>query len=579
MEKIDDYIKIDFAGIQITLDLLFKNLDPSLFQNITLAVLAIFIPFAIVFLTDILNSKKRKSEFEKMVLTDEVLGTKKIFWLAIISIVFFAFHSGTQISTLVKIATTSVAIFFIFLFWLPFQKILRFSEGHKSEFEMPFLKKLGFSKVFKFMNKSKGNSMFRAWDSFWSEKSEIDERSYTRIYISHIDGSIKLKKFDFAVQLGQIYTTNIEKRDRFSISYEILPKVFEWSELLWCEHQRRLRTDVRVKRIQNFFSQKHFPTFRNWVLKLNEKFDSNSEHFWNWHYFRYSFFQAIIKILLEDGSSSYELFSAFKKYVEESEKKLCKITDEKKKEKYRRYIDEVFASFCPTFFNEIKNTSSSYGIWQNDFPSEWKITITNRKNRISRIILHEFLRWSEDRIFREESANSFDEALTEVINGIFPNIDATLFTAFFMLYLSPDVKQALEKKPNFLISGTGVAWSSAIYENEVDRNTKLDQMMKEKINSQKEETIQIIVNFFHFWQILAIHKDNLNEQEFKNWNSYSEENRKRIVRRVRKKKLKMIKKKVESSEILEFCKESELKELYRKDILELIELLIMEVAK
>ena len=58
--------------------------DPSLFQNIILGILAIFIPFAIVFLTDVLNSEKQRSKFEKMVLSDEVLGTKKVFWLSVI---------------------------------------------------------------------------------------------------------------------------------------------------------------------------------------------------------------------------------------------------------------------------------------------------------------------------------------------------------------------------------------------------------------------------------------------------------------------------------------------------------------
>jgi len=41
------------------LESILKNLDPSLFQNIILGVLAIFIPFAIVLLTDILNSKRK----------------------------------------------------------------------------------------------------------------------------------------------------------------------------------------------------------------------------------------------------------------------------------------------------------------------------------------------------------------------------------------------------------------------------------------------------------------------------------------------------------------------------------------
>jgi len=73
-----------------------RNLDPSLFQNIILGILAIFIPFAIVFLTDLLGSKNQRSEFEKMVLSEEVLGTKKVFWLAVIGIVVLAFFSRPE---------------------------------------------------------------------------------------------------------------------------------------------------------------------------------------------------------------------------------------------------------------------------------------------------------------------------------------------------------------------------------------------------------------------------------------------------------------------------------------------------
>ncbi len=54
-----------------------QRLDPALFQNIILGVLAIFIPFAIIFLTDVLDlTKEKRREFEKIVLNDEVLGRK-----------------------------------------------------------------------------------------------------------------------------------------------------------------------------------------------------------------------------------------------------------------------------------------------------------------------------------------------------------------------------------------------------------------------------------------------------------------------------------------------------------------------
>jgi len=561
-------------------ELFLQNLDPSLFQNITLGVLAIFIPFAIVFLTDILNSKKEKrSEFEKMVLSDEVFGTKKVFWLSIVSIVFFAFFSGTDTPPSAKILSIIAALILIFLFWKPFKNILRFSEGYKPEFEIPFLKKLFLSRIFKHRNKTKAEKMVRAWNSFWSEKSDFNERDFTKIFISHIDNAIKFRKFDLTIQLSQAYVSNIEKRDCFSIGYEILPKVFEWNEVFWNGQQLWLKSRDKKERIQNFFSQKYFPTFRAWALKIYEKINIKRDRFWNWGYFGGEFFQTIIKILLKGRHGSCELFSSFKKSIEESEKKLNKIEDEKEKEKYWHYVNELFASFCPTFFNEIDNAPSNCGIWEHDFPAEWKILITNKDNRISRVILHEFLQWSRNRIFKKGDKDNFDKDLTEVINGIFPNIHSSLFTAFLMLFFSSETKCALEKEPNFYILGVSVSWSGSVEESEEDRDKRLAEMMKAKEISQREETIQIILKFFHSWRPLTLYKDNLNEDETKNWDIYTEEQRRSVVKRVRKKKLEKIKTEIESNKIKEVCKNSEPKELYRKEFLELINLLIIEIKK
>ena len=103
--------------------------------------------------------------------------------------------------------------------------------------------------------------------------------------------------------------------------------------------------------------------------------------------------------------------------------------------------------------------------------------------------------------------------------------------------------------------------------------------MKAKDISQKEETIQIILKFFHFWQTLTLYKDNMSEDESKNWESYTEEKRRLIVKKVRKEKLEKIKVEIESEEIKKICESSEGKEFYRKDFLELIELLILEIEK
>lgn len=562
------------------LDAVLKNLDPSLFQNITLGILAISIPFAIVFLTDILNRKKEKrGEFEQMVLNDEVWGTKKLFWLSVSGIIFFAFFAGKDISNLAKLIAIISAIILVLVYWSSFKRLLRFSEGYKPEFEIPFLKKLGFSKFLKFKNKAKTEKIFRLWNSFWSMKTETNERDFTTIFIAHIDDAIKFGKFDHAIQLAQVYTNNIEKRNHFSIGYEILPKVFEWNEIFWNRRYILLKKYNTEKVIQDFFSKNNFLIYKNLILKIYRKFNLKNENFWNWHYFVGEFFQALIRILLTDEHGAYQLFSSFKKCIEISKEKLEEITNIKEKEKYLQYINQLFSSFCPIFFSEINKAPSKYAVWEQHFPTEWKITITNKNNRIARIILHEFLKWSTDRILKIEDKENFDEDLIGVVGKIFPNIHPILFRAFLMLYVSNDVKYAIEKEPNFYILSLNTIGFGSINESEEERGTRISETIKIKDASQKEETIQIILEFFHFWSAFKISKDNLSEGEFKNWESYSEEQRKTIVTKVRKEKLEKIKLEIESEEIKNICEVSERKELRRKDFLELINLLLLEIKK
>ncbi len=584
MAEIIQQLWISGAGLLQNIENFFgqflQNLDPSLFQNVIIGILMVLIFIGEQIFSEVKTQEKR-GEFSKMVIFYEILNITSTAVLAILSIFVISFfkdsidnqqiHSvGLKSKLIIAIFTAVVA----FILIKPIFKFQVFFRGKRHKFEIDFLKSLNFSKIFKFRNQVKAEKMVRAWNSFWSEKSEFNERDFTHIFISHIDDAINYEKFELAVQLAQTYAFNIEKRDRFATGYDILPKVFEWNEQqLW------LKGYDTEKKIESFFSQKHFPTFRTWALKLYKKTNSKRERFWNWHYFGGEFFQAIIKALLKDGHGPYQLFSSFKKHIEESLEKLNKIKDEEEKKKYDHYITGLFASFCPTFFNEIDNALSNYSIWEHDFPREWKISTTNTKSEIPRVILHEFLEWSRDRIFKKENKENFDKDLTEVINGIFPDVHSSLFTAFLMLFFSSEIKYALEKEPNFYILGVSVSWSGSVEESEEDRDKRLAEMMRAREISQKNETIQIILRYFHFWQTLTIYKDNLSEDESRNWSSYTEEGRQVIVKRVRKEKLEKIKTEIESDEIKEICKNSERKDLYRKEFLELVELLLLEIEK
>ncbi len=512
-----------------------QNLDPSLFQNITLGILAIFIPILVVFL-----SEKNDDFLKRESIKKEVLKIDKVFWFSITSIFLFAIYNHIYLWT--KLFVLIIIFILTFLLTRIFLGLLNFSKRDIFEYEKSFLEKL---------NVNKDDELQEVYSSLWQRENIINfnERAYTKIFISHIDEAIINKKFELAVVISQLYLKNIEKRNHFLLGSDILPKVLEWHSILWKEEQDY----------------------------IHGRYPEKKGDFWNWNYFGREFFQAITKILLKGGHTPYQLFSVFKEYIDESMEKLNKIKDEKEKKKYDRYITRLFANFCPTFFNEIDSAPSNYDIWEHCFPAEWKISMENAKSGIPRVILHEFLQWSRDRIFKKDRKKDFDKDLTEVINGIFPNVHSSLFTAFLMLFFSTEVKYALEKEPNFYILGTSALWIGSAEESKEERDKRLAEMMREKETSQKEETIQIILNFFHFWQKLKIYKDDLSKEEFENWESLKEEKRKMIVKRVRKDKLEKLKAEIESDEVKKICKDDERKELYRKDFLELIKLLLQEI--
>lgn len=587
MVEIIQQLWISGAGLLQNIENFFgqflQNLDPSLFQNVIIGILMVLIFIGEQIFSEVKTQEKR-GEFSKMVIFYEILNITTTAVLAILSIFVISFfkdsidsqqiHSvGLKSKLIISILTAVVA----FILIKPIFKFQIFFRGKRHKFEIDFLKSLNFSKIFKFRNQAKAEKMVRAWNSFWSEKSEFNERDFTNIFISHIDDAIKYEKFELAVQLAQTYAFNIENRDRFSAGYDILPKVFEWNEIFWNEQQLWLKGYDTEKKIEKFFSQKHFPTFRAWALKLYKKTNSKREHFWNWHYFGGEFFQAIIKALLKDGHGPYQLFSSFKKHIEESLEKLNKIEDEKEKKKYDYYIIGLFASFCPTFFNEIDNAPSNYGVWEHDFPKEWKISTANIKSGIPGVILHEFLQWSRDRIFKKENKENFDKDLTEVINGIFPDVHSSLFTAFLMLFFSSEIRYALEKEPNFYILGVSVSWSGSVEESEEERDKRLAEMMRAREISQKDETIKIILNFFSkYWDKLKITLDDSNKEK---WEKSDNKEKEVMLKTARKEKLEKIKMEIESDEIKKICKDSEQKELYRKEFLELVELLLSEIKK
>lgn len=570
MEAISTTIINTWVRVEKLLTPVLKNLDPSLFQNIILGILAIFIPFAIVFLTDLLGKNRQtRTEFEKMVWGEEVLGSKKVFWYSVTGLAILSFFSGTDVSITRKVIAILITLILVIIFERSFKKILRFSEGYKPEFEISFLKKLKLAKIFTSGNKLRKERMVRAWNSFWAEKSASNEIDFTNVFISHIDDVIEREQYYLVPLLGQTYQKSLDKRDPFSIGYDILPKIFEWHEKLWVIKQKWLRGENLKEKIRNSFSQKHFPTFRKWIYQFLSRSYSRPDYFCNWHYFQKQFFPAVSRVLLQGNHEPYQLFTSFKKYVDEAVEKLEKIEDKDRKACWEVYVTGLFGGFCPVFFDAIDNLPNNFDIWCHHFPPEWKITTSNSKHWIPRIILKEFLEWAQERIFSTYEEND-NKDLTKVVSGLFPSAHHTLFPAFLMLFFSGDIKATVKRDLNFSISNTGLSWSGE------KSDEKVQQMFTQQDQFQKQETIGLIHEYFHRWPMLSLFKEDLTEEEFIKWQDYSNEGRQQITDRIRKIKLQKALDELNSQEVIDIGKESGRREYQRKILVDLMKLLLQK---
>ena len=509
-------------------DILLKNFDPSLLQNVILVVVAIFIPFFIALLEGILDlEKKESSKFEKTVLIEEVMEPRKFFLLSIIGIFFFTLFEGKDINNTAKILALLMAAGLTYLFWLSFKKILDFSEGNesgKSKFFISFFEKL---------KDKKDDKQIEYWDYFWSKKTKFKEKEFTEIFISHIDYAIKHEKFYLAQQLAGTYVKYIEKRNWYLVGYNILPKVLEWSKSLslWLDSVPRV-----------------YP----------------------WFYFEKTFFQAIIKMSLKYDNSNYVhgtriLFREFEKHIKKIKKILDDTENDKEKDKYWIYIVKLFESFYPTFFNEKINVQFNYYIWEYNFPWEWGIKTTNKDLRLPLLILKNFLSWLKDRIFLDNKEDR--NKSSNIITGLFPNVDSCLFKSFLRLLFSfkikNGIKYVLEKELNIDISARVDPPPFYPIGKDIDvREIITEEKKKEK--SQKEETIQIILKYL--LSVKDISKKLIDSNS-----------KQSIEKRELEERLEKMKKEIESDKIKEICKNSEEKKGRKEDFLELVNLLLEKI--
>ena len=435
-----------------------EKLDPSLFQNVILGSLVIFV-FVAEYIAIELKNQKEVSILYEMITTDKIINSPRIL-LAVFALIFF---SSRFDNTFEKIVSIIILVIFLF-FWS--NPIIRFNKIflEREELDRKFLENLKFSKIFRFANKTTVLQMEKAWTLVWNSNTEYKEE-FTKIFIDHIDSAIKFKKMQSVIKLFGIYLNSFDKQtDLLKIAFSILPKIFEWDEKFWNLKRQKIK---------------------------------NKDGWLQYDYFRSRCLPVIVKELLKQ--ESFQLFSSFKEHTQTMEENLNKITNKNNKEEYENYINQVFNKFFYTFFNDVNlNQKSSFS--RSDgyyFPNEWRITISNideknssQKNILLRIT-YTFIKWARSIAFFTKDEN---QNLTAAVNLLFPKVHSSLFTVFLALLFNfqREIKYAIEKKPNFRILPIFYEFFVSSGDDDKDREEELLELDKRK-KEEKVETILVLI--------------------------------------------------------------------------------------
>lgn len=145
----------------------------------------------------------------------------------------------------------------------------------------------------------------------------------------------------------------------------------------------------------------------------------------------------------------------------------------------------MFSIFYRVFFDTIESSPERFDIWEHYFPRKWKITkknLTSEENVISRISLHNFLNWVQERIW--QTKEDFDGNLDDVASNLFPEVEPILWAGILTFVFSPygenRVKSVIERPWNFGFVGRMRMYSG------YPENNKEEKEMSEAIFSAEK---------------------------------------------------------------------------------------------
>ncbi|MBU4480850.1 hypothetical protein KKH59_00875, partial [Patescibacteria group bacterium] len=282
-------------------------------------------------------------------------------------------------------------------------------------------------------------------------------------FAQKIDYLFKTKQLSIAKEYLNNYLTYLDNRSIiFLVVFEeIFPKILEWHFEIWKKKYEYLNKKEKLDECGSY-------------SKLSRILDS------------------IVEKIEERSLKEREGFSFFeqlKKHIDKYQKEIIG-------EHY--YAEYFFMNIsCPVFFENVTVSPEEYDIWEDYFPEEWKITKTNLENEeniVSKVSLHEFLRWAQNRIW--QAKEDFDRNLDDVSHNLFPEVEPVLWARILIFVFPPygenRVKSVIERPWNFGFVGRIRTYSRDSRDNEEEFNKKMSAMMRTEKKAGTKNTFDLI---------------------------------------------------------------------------------------
>ncbi len=386
-------------------------------HNIGIAILTILISVAIFIIQD----KKRK-DWDELVMIDRVINVKKFssaLMLIFVPILFWNINNMFSWYNIIIFVLFCIGVIYCIVVLYNIYKWIKAIEieglnfyNYRTKLRIEYLKNIKNSSE----KKSIWNLIFKN-----NNKDMQEELVFLDIFVNQIKQMIEDNKFKEALEFIKIFSREI---NNLSIS--------DWREF-----------DLL------------FPFLLNWHFDNSIQYNTNDKGLV--FETKSVLEKCILKFIvaaLHDGTS-YLLFEYLKKHVEKIN------ISEPNKEKY---LFHFFSIVSPVLFENIKSSPEDYDIWDEFFPSEWKITLSNLKtNNFAPLLWENFWSWSRNRIINPTL--EYDFILEDVARELFPETDPILWAdvlRFLCLpwYNDDRIGSIIKQKKNFGMVGRVISHPS-----------------------------------------------------------------------------------------------------------------------